>query len=73
MTDIDIKLAIANGTVKSEYKKELLRLIHLKYDVNDEIDLLLDPDEAKLAEHNAYVSECKKALKERIRALGGVI
>jgi hypothetical protein len=73
MNKIDVKLAMMNGTIRTLYKEEVLRRIHLRYDINDETDLLFDPDEAKIKAHNEYVAKCKEDVKSLIRELGGEI
>lgn len=70
MNDIELKLAIANGTTDALYADRVVQLIREKYSQNDELALLRQRDTKpeEFAQYDAFVEECKS--KARIEVYG---
>ena len=68
VTEIDIKLAKANGTSQSLYPKLVAQLIHDKYDFADELAIQRQKDD-KPEEFQRYYEDCEAAKAEARRLL----
>lgn len=68
MDNIEKRLSRLNGTIESDYVKEVERLIRMRYSVSAEIAILRQrdtkPDEFE--EYNAYVEQCKASAKAEL-------
>lgn len=68
MSDIERKLAEANGILDEMYAQRVVELIRERYDVNSELAILRQRT-SKKAEFNAYndfVEECKAQAHQEI-------
>jgi hypothetical protein len=62
------KLAKKNGTVDDVYEHEVIKRIRQKYSINQELAILRQRDTKpqEFEEYNAFVEECKNAVKKEI-------
>ena len=68
VTEIDIKLAKANGTAQTLYPKLVAQLIRDKYDFADELAIQRQREE-KPEEFQRYYEDCEAAKAEARRLL----
>ncbi len=68
VTEIDIKLAKANGTAQSQYRKLVEQLIREKYDFAEELAIQRQRYE-KPDEFQRYYEDCEAAKAEARRLL----
>lgn len=68
ITEIDIKLAIANGTAQTLYRNLVEQLIREKYDFAEELAIQRQRDE-KPEEFQRYYEDCEAAKAEARRLL----
>ena len=57
------------------YKKEIKRLIRLRYDIDDELAILRQRDTkpTEYEAYNKYVEECKSLVKQKVNKYGNNI
>lgn len=68
VTEIDIKLAKANGTAQTLYRSLVEQLIRAKYDFAEELSIQRQREE-KPEEFQRYYEDCEAAKREARRLL----
>ena len=68
MTELKKRLLEKNGMMREVYVQRLVKRIHERYSIDDEIDILMERDThpEKVAEHNAFVEQCKAEVKAEL-------
>ena len=68
MTELKKRLLEKNGMMREVYVQRLVKRIHERYSIDDEIGILMQketkPDEFE--EHNAFVEQCKAEVKAEL-------
>lgn len=68
MTELKKRLLEKNGMMREVYVQRLVKRIHGRYSIDDEIGILMQaatkPEE--LEEHNAFVEQCKAEVKAEL-------
>lgn len=68
MTDLEKRIAIANGTLRDEYETLVNRKIRLRYTLSQELSLhrKRDSHPEEFAEMDAYIEQCIAEAKAEI-------
>lgn len=68
MDNIEKRLSRLNGTVESDYVKEVEKLIRKRYSISTELAILRQRDTkpAEFEEYNNYVEACKASVKAEL-------
>ena len=68
MDNVEKRLSRLNGTVESDYVKEVERLVRKRYSISAELAILRQRDTKpeEFAEYNEYVEKCKVYIKHEL-------